>query len=658
MKLKNLYIILIIAITLLSSTSCGVKATIRKADKKFELGEYFKASGIYRNAYRRVPSKDRTLRGEVAFKMGESYRLINTPNRAEPAFANAVRYKYKDSIVFLRYAETLQRNEKYKEALANYRIYLQSYPDNVWAKNGVTSCTEIDNWRKKTTKHNVKKADVLNSKRQSEFSPVFSTQDGDVVYLTSSRENTNIGGKISPITGLRNNDFFVARQNARGEWESPTAVEGELNTSYDEGAPSFTSDGKTMYFTRCRTGANAEVFKATRAGAQWSGGEKVTILSDSTLMTAHPAISPEGDILYFVSDMPGGFGGKDIWRVYWLDDKWGALENLGPDINTQSDEMFPFVRSNGELYFASDAHPGFGGLDIFKAKEVGENRWTVENMMMPINSSANDFGITFAGEEERGFFSSNRKETKFLDKLWEFSVKKIEYILSGKITDTQSEPIPDAVIRLVGDDGTNTRIRPQKDGTYTYDLKQGVQYIMLASARGFLNRKETVTTVGLTDGKNFPVNFQLASVSKPVQVNNIFYEFGKWTLTPDSEAGLQDLAKLLTDNPNITMEIGAHTDMVGSQEANIELSKRRAQEVVNYLIKAGINPERVTAVGYGEDVPMVVTKELAKQYPFLKEGDILNEEYILTKSPQEQEIINQINRRTEFKVLRTTYNLY
>jgi peptidoglycan-associated lipoprotein len=357
--------------------------------------------------------------------------------------------------------------------------------------------------------------------------------------------------------------------------------------------------------------------------------------------------------------MKDGYGGKDIWRVHLLDGgKWGSLENLGPDINTPGDEMFPYVKANGELYFASDGQPGFGGLDIFKAIPMEDDNWEVENMKEPINSSGDDFGITFAGNDDSGFFSSNRKETKGYDKLWSFGMKKIQYILSGKITDSKNEPLSDAVIRLVGDDGTNTKIRMDKDGTYEYELKEGVQYLMLASDRGFLNSKRDVSTVGLKDGKDFQVNFQLASVSKPVQVNNIFYEFGKWTLTPDSEAGIKELAKLLTDNPNITMEIGAHTDMVGSVEANNELSKKRAQEIVNYLIREGIDAERLTAVGYGENAPVVVTKELANQYPFLKENDVLNEEYVLSKAPEEQEIINQINRRTEFKVLKTTYNMY
>ncbi|GHT32397.1 cell envelope biogenesis protein OmpA [Bacteroidia bacterium] len=644
----------------LSTVSCGAKYALRKADRQYETGEYYAAANQYRKAYRSISAKDKDLRASTAFKMGNCYRLTGNSQRAEYAYQNAVRYNHKEDIAILYYAETLRKNAKYADAQKQYEAYSKKHPDDIWAQNGILSCQKIKEWQKEKTRFEIKKADVLNSRKFSEFSPAFSNQEGDVLYFNSSRENVAIGGKASKITGLRNNDFFVAKQNSAGKWETPTAIEGDLNTFYDEGTPSFTADGKTMYFTRCKTdGRNAQIYKSARAGAQWSAGDSVIVLKDSTLMAAHPAISPDGQTLYFVSDMTGGFGGKDIWKVVLLEgDKWGALENLGADINTAGDEMFPYVRTNGDLYFSSNGHPGFGGLDIFRAVPKGEG-WEVSNMLTPINSAEDEFGITFAGKEEHGFFTSNRKEPKYLDKLWSFQQKKIEYFLYGWIKDTKNEALEDAALRIVGDDGTNKKIAPQhKDGAYRFELKEGVNYVMMASARGFLNSKETVSTEGLTDGKDFQINFKLASISKPVQMDNIFYEFGKWTLTPDSEAGIKSLAKLLTDNPNITMEISAHTDRVGSNEANMELSNKRAQEVVNYLIRAGIESERLTPVGYGEEQPVVVSKDLAQQYKFLKEGDVLDEEYVLNKSPEEQESINQINRRTEFKVLKTTYKMY
>lgn len=659
MKFKISHIFFVIL--LLLNTSCGVKRIIKKADKRYELGEYYGAANIYKRAYRNVPAKNKPLRAQVSFRLANCYRLTNNNARAELSYATAIRYKCTDNLVYLYYAEILRINGKYQEALKNYRIYLSVDSTNIWAKNGEKSCLAIPEWKKKRPHYEVKKMEVLNSKKAAEFCPAFANNEGDVLYFNSSRDNVNIGGKNSQITGLRNNDFYIAKKNVAGNWEKASPVEGELNTFYDEGTPSFTSDGKTMYFTRCRmvpNGATAEIFLSKRAGAQWGAGEKVQVLADTTIMVAHPAISPDGKYLYFVSDMKGGYGGNDIWRVQWLEKKWGALENLGPDINTPGDEMFPYVRANGELYFSSNGHPGFGGLDIFKAVATADGKWTVENLMEPINSSANDFGICFSGNTESGMFSSNRKETKYYDKIWSFDLPKIEYIISGKVTDTKSEPLSDVTLRIVGDDGTNVKVRPQKDGVYKYQIQENVNYIMLASCRGYLNSKREISTVGLEKGKVFTTNIQLASISKPVQMNNIFYEFGKWTLTADSEAGLQDLVKMLNDNPNITMEIGAHTDMVGSNEDNRVLSEKRAQSVVDYLIKAGIEKERITPVGYGEDKPVVVDKQMAQKYPFLKENDVLDETFVLTLKPDQQEIVNQINRRTEFKVLKTTYKMY
>ncbi|MDD6356940.1 MAG: OmpA family protein [Bacteroidales bacterium] len=657
--MKTRYIALI-ALLSVFCVSCGVKSAIAKADKKYTAGEYFAAGTAYKRCYKRVPSKNKPLRAEVSMKMGDCYWRTNN-SRAEYAYMNAIRNKTTDPLAFLRYADALRRNKKYADAKKNYVIYSQLVPDDVRGANGVESCDSLQAWNSERQYYKAKKCDELNMKKSSEFCPAFPA-DGDVVYFNSTRPNEETGGKASAVTGLRNNDIFVAKKNMAGKWEAAYAVEGDLNSAHDEGVISFSPDGKTMYFTKCPSAAEtdktAEIHVSKRSGAKWSAGERVKVLSDSTLMAAHPTLSPDEKYLYFVSDMEGGFGGKDIWRVEEINGKWSLPENLGPEVNTAGDEMFPYMRDNGELYFSSDGHPGYGGLDIFKAIVGDDGKWKVQNMKRPFNSNGDDFGISFVPKGNTGFFSSNRGETKGYDKLWAFEDVKIVYAVSGVVTDSKNEPLSDVTIRIVGDDGTNAKFRTQKNGSFEYQLKENVRYVMLASCRGYLNRKESVSTVGLEDGKEFKKNIQLASISKPVQVNNIFYEFGKWTLTPDSEAGLKDLAKILTDNPNITMEISAHTDMVGTNAANKELSEKRAQEVVKYLLKAGIEPERVTPVGYGEEQPVVVDANLAKKYNFLRVGEVLDETSVLSRPQDQQEIINQINRRTEFRVLKTTYNMY
>ncbi len=650
-------------IILIVLSSCSVSQQIKKADKKYEIGEYYKASTIYKNAYPRVKStkEDRQKKAYVAFRLGESYRLVNENDKAERAFFNAVRYQYKDSLVYLLYADILRENKKPKAAVENYDIYLQAHPSDLRAINGRTSALQALEWEKNPTRYKIKKSTTLASKR-SERSPSFPGGDPDLVYFVSSRENKETGGKNSNITGIRNNDIYVARKNSLGQWDNIEPVEGEINTIDDEGSPSFSADGKIMFFTRARfmkgESLGAEIYSSVRSGGKWGKPEQIKLSKDSTITFAHPTLSPDGKYLYFVSDLPGGYGGKDIWRSEKNGNTYGAPVNLGPTINTAGDEMFPYMRPDSTLYFSSNGHPGFGGLDIYRAKEKEDGTWEVYNMMYPINSNMDDFGITFEKGKERGLFSSNRGERKGYDKIWEFELPEMVLEIDGKVLSSSGEPLSDATVRIVGTDGTNTKVRTKKDGSFKFPLKKEVDYILLGNSRGFLNQKGEVSTVGLEDTKTFPLTFNLASISKPVGLDNIFFEFGKATLTAQSSTALNKLITLLNDNPNITIEIGAHTDKVGSAEGNLQLSGKRAESVVEYLIKGGIEADRLTAKGYGKSQPIEVDKNLEKKYSFLKEGDVLDEEFIDKLTPEQQEVANQINRRTEFRVLKTTYKMY
>lgn len=660
MKYKYFFY-LFVFISVFSLQSCSVKSRIKKADKHYELGEYLAAGDLYRKAYSKVSNKDKSLRSQVAFKQGECYRLINRP-RAEQAYANAIRNNYPDSISFLLYAQMLHRNAKYADAAKAYSEYLEYDSQNIVAKNGLYAVQHVGEWKNEATRYKVKKSNDFNARRASNFSPAYHGSETDVLYFTSTRQtNKKAIGKASKITGLSNNSIFFAKKNAKGKWENPEKLEDEINTTNDEGAASFTTDGQQMYFTRATysdtSASGTHIMLSRRTGGAWSAPQIQTLFKDSTISVGHPAISPDGQSLYFVADAPGGHGGKDIWRAKNEGGDWKYIENLGAEINTSADEMFPVVRADGTLYFSSTGLPGFGGLDIFKAVET-ETGWIVENMGWPINSEADDFGITFEKNKERGYFSSTRKETRGYDAIWEFDLPDLVYMLEGKVFDEQGEPVSDAQIRLVSNHGVNTKTLARKDGTYRINLELDGDYVMLASARGYLNQSEKLNTYNLSNSKTFNVDFQLSPVGRPVQMDNIFYDFGKWTLRADSEEGLQELVKLLNDNPNITIEIGAHTDYVGNNTFNKDLSEKRAQSVVNYLIQAGIAKDRLTAVGYGEEQPFVVDVRTAREHKFLKENDKLTEEFVLELEPAEQEIANQINRRTEFRVLKTTYNLY
>ena len=598
------------------------------------------------------------LRGEIAFKMAECYRRINMAPRSSAAYQNAIRYDYPDSMALFYLARSQQYEGKYKEAIKNYQAYLETNPQSSLAKNGIRGCNLAQQWKKTPTRYIVKKATMFNSRR-SDFAPMFLGEDFDQVYFSSSTEKA-LGKNKSGITGTKNCDLFFSKKNERGAWQKPEPIEGDVNTEDDEGVISFSPDGTTMYLTKARREPNAdtsvEIYTSTRTGAQWSAPQKYEITADTLSAFGHPAVSPDGEFLYFVSDMPGGYGGKDIWRIS-LTEKEGTLENLGVQINTPGDEMFPYIRSNGDLYFSSDGHPGMGGLDIFKARMNDSGFWQIENMKAPINSQADDFGITF-GEEESGFFSSNRGDGRGYDNIYSFELPSISVWISGTVIDKDDEPVPDAIIRIVGNDGSNQKEFARKDGSFRFKLDRGVHYVMLASCRGYLNSKQEFISDNEEADAEYGVNFVLASISKPILIENIFYDFDRATLRPESETSLNELVKMLNDNPNVSIELGAHTDLKGSEQYNLRLSDRRARSVVDYLIKSGINPDRLQPKGYGESRPKVITKKLATQYPQFKEGDVLDEKYINGLSPEDQEIANQINRRTEFQVLSITWNLY
>ncbi|HPB06168.1 MAG TPA: OmpA family protein, partial [Prolixibacteraceae bacterium] len=315
---------------------------------------------------------------------------------------------------------------------------------------------------------------------------------------------------------------------------------------------------------------------------------------------------------------------------------------------------FPFIRDNGELYFSSDYHPGMGGYDILKAYE-GTHGLVVENMQSPINSTGDDFGITFLPGKDQGMFASNRKGS-LSDDLYSFILPPKVYRTEGEIVNTESDTrVKDAYLRVIGTDGTNLKVRSE-DGKFQFRMQPETEYIFAAFKEGFLNAKKIISTVGLEDSKNFDVSLRLTPTDAPINVDNINYEFGKFDLLPGSIQSLDSLVTLLELNPTIVIEIMSHTDFVGSAQFNSELSQKRAQSVVNHLISKGINPARLVAKGYGETWPKKVTKKIAKQYDFFNAGDELSEEYINKLQTDEQkEIAKSLDRRTEFRVLRNDF---
>lgn len=642
----------------LSLAACN-NAKLSVADEQYERGEFYDASETYKKVYNKLKKKEeRPLRGQVAYRLGLCYQRLNMASRAAAAYQNAIRYEYADSTAHLRLAQSLQREGKYTAAVKAYDTYLALNPADSLAIVGKEGCEKAIIWKDRPSRYEVKNAKLFNSRR-ADFAPMYLGADFDQLYFTSTSEKAT-GDKKSEITGMKNADVFFSKKNERGEWERPEPVEGDLNTELDEGIVSFSPDGQTMYLTKARRELNAntsvEIYTSTRSDAKWSSPVKYEITADTLSTFGHPAVSPDGEYLYFASNMPGGYGGNDIWRIS-LKERQGSLENLGPDINTAGNEDFPYVRSDNTFYFSSDGHPGMGGLDIFKAESVGENRWKIENMRNPINSSGDDFGITFGAGEE-GFFSSNRGDAKGYDHIFSFVLPPVKVTIEGIVIDKDEEPVRNAIIRIVGDDGSNQKEVARDDGSFRFSLERGVRYVMLAGAKGYLNQKQEFASDTTAVDADYWVEFVLPAINKPQVIENIFYDFDKADLRPEAVESLDDLIKVLSDNPNVTIEMASHTDRWGNEEYNMALSHRRAQSVIDYLVSKGISPDRLQPHGYGKSMPKTVTKRIARLYPQFKEGDILTEDFIENLSPEDQEAADQINRRTEFQVLSLTYNMY
>lgn len=642
----------------------NAERTTRRADAAMAIGEYQEAASLYRRAYMQTAPRERASRGALAYKMGEAYRSFGNVGRALAAYKNAERFGVADSLVLRKQGDMLRYAGNYKGAEEKYKAYLEKNPEDVLALAGYRSSQKATAIREAGSAYTVKLDKNFSSSR-ADYCPAFSDRNGSAVYFSSTR-NSGTGGQMSGITGTKPGDIYCLKKDEKGHWKSPEAAEGELNSEWDEGAACFTEDGNTMYFTVCRSDPQyprmAEIWTSTRNDAKWGKPQALKITADTLSSYAHPALSPDGKWLYFVSDMPGGYGGYDLWRASVVGGHGvGAVENLGPEINTPGNEMFPAFRPSGELYFSSDGRePNLGGLDLYRAKEdTLTKHWEVLHLPYPMNSNSDDFGITFEGLHNRGFFSSNRASAgRGWDKIYSFSFPEILLSVKGWVYEQDGYELPEAVVYMVGNDGTNMKIGVNLEGSFEQPLAPGGKYLFLATCKGYLNYRAELTVDSLVQKEHqYVLQFPLPSISIPVLVRGVYYEFDKADLTDNSREALDRLVKVLKENPNITIELSAHCDYRGRAEYNERLSQRRAESVVKYLTEHGIEAERLTAKGYGESQPKTVSKKMTEKYPFLHENDVLTEEFILKLKPEQQDVCNSLNRRTEFRVLRTTYGL-
>ena len=656
MSKKLFFILLAILLGIAQPLDAQRRSPAKSADTAFERGQYSVAIERYKKAIKKVKKKkyeDERMR--ITYQLGECYRLTENTRQAAAQYKRVLKSEFPKSnpIFYLHYGDMLKRNEKYDEALEMYNKYTELVPDDPRGQRAAEDIANIKEWLEYPSKYEVTKVKAFDSKA-SDFGVAWISNGFNDIIFTSTREG-GIAKEKDGITGQHFADFYKSHQDKKGNWDKPELVdeEGGLNTKGSEGMPFFTKSFSDVYFTRCpnekRRQSGCQIMKSRRTGSSFGEGEVVEIAGvDSLEIVGHPTLNSDETIMYFAADRRGGLGGKDIWMtIKDKDGKFGRPFNLGDVVNTPGDEMFPFLRNDSTLYFSSDGHGGMGGLDIFMTTIDTAGNWSVPvNLKSPINSTGNDFSIVFHPTEERGFFSSNRGSRNGQDDdIYYFIEPPIALTVNGTIKNESTlQYVGGASVSIAGTDGTKATTLSSDKGTFQFNegvLNVGNIYVLTIEKNNFFTMTDTINTIGLEFSHDFTPSYEISMIpTGTVVLPEIQYELGKWDLLPQFEDSLQGLIEILQVNPNITVELGSHTDNRGTEASNDILSQKRAQSVCDYLVLRGIDPLRLTAKGYGERVPRTV------------DGVKLTEEYI-NKLPTEaqRERAHQLNRRTEFKVL-------
>jgi len=626
-----------------------------KADNAFNLEQYVKAAELYKKAYKKT--KNRAVKAEIIFKQAECYRMSGNIKRAESYYKRAIKAKYPDVIVYLRYADVLRMQDDLAEAKVQYTKYMQLNPTDVNGEIGLKSCDFALKWKDLPTRYKVELMPLVNS-RNSDYSPAFGNGEYTEMYFTSSRKG-GLTDKLDDRTGETFSDVWFTKINKKGKWSLPIVVAEPINTEGNEGSVVLNKRGTVMYLTQCKVekkkALGCGIYVSKRKGKLWGAPELLQIKIDSNTTIGHPALSEDETILIFSSDMLGGYGGKDLWMsIKGKRNRWSDPINLGPMVNTPGDEMFPFLHSDGTIYFSSNGHVGMGGLDVYKTSQDENGAYKLPvNLKSPVNSSADDFSMIIEKDGERGYLTSNRDGGKGGDDIYQFELPPLQLSLKGVLTDSKTGGIMTGIkVQLIGNDGTTNEVETDNTGSYEFTLKPLTSYEIVVNTEGYLNKSVNETTVGVENNKVFVIDFSVDPVKKEVILPRIEYDFNKFDLRPQSIADLDLLAETLKDNLNVVIELKSHTDYIGSNAQNNKLSQQRADACVAYLISQGIDAGQLVANGMGEKEPFVIETKDGR----FKEGDVLTESYIKKiRFKKNKEKANQYNRRTSFKVLREDY---
>ena len=633
------------------------KNYLKDADAAFDRHQYFNAIELYKQAYVKVKKAD--AKSRILFRTGFAYQKINDMQGAETYYNKAIKAKYPDPIVNLKLADCLKEQQKYTDAIVAYNAYKKEVPSDVAGENGVKSCELAQQWKdaKNTpeTRLQVENMALINSK-ESDYSPAYSDKKGNKLIFTSTRQGGL--GTIDINTGQNHSDLYETALDKNGKWSTPVALGANIVSKMNDASVSVSRKGDVMYMTRCPEEKNkqlkCQLYVCKKQGPSWAEPVLLPFNIDS-IAFGHPAISADGKTLYFTSKLPGGFGGKDIWKSTIEGKEFGQPVNLGPSINTVGDEMYPYITDDDKtLYFSSNYHLGMGGLDIFKAEKSADGKFTKapENLKYPMNSAGDDFGIIFEGKKMRGYFTSNREGGKGSDDIYSFNLPPLLFNLSGTVVSVEgNEPIQGAMVHLKGSNGDMFEEKTSVDGQYKFKLKENTSYeVTVATDKqtmsktfklGFLANKDLgkLTSVGENESKDFIKDFALTPVKAEIRFPAVLYELGKADLKPESKDSLNFLYQTLIDNPSIIIELQAHTDSRGNNAKNQILSDARAKSCVDYLnIEKKIPLERLKSKGWGE------TKLLVKD-------DVINK----AKTKEEKEALHQKNRRTVFRIVSWDY---
>lgn len=657
--------------------SCSAHYYMKRGNAIRETGRFYKAGTKYEKAYNK--SKKPAAQGVAAMQVGQCYEDVNKLTDASNWYRKVIRADKESPEGYLKLAEVSIARGELEMAEENYAQFDELFPNDERGKNGLYTIGLLKAGQEKAGRYQVQIEKKFNS-RYNDFSPVYYPEDNNIVYFTSARRTDNKKRiKTDPVTGDGYNHIYVTeytqevrKTDKRGNlkiirypeprWLTPVLVKDSIYSGKDDGSLCFSSDGTTLFFTSARMvkGSNVgtRIYKST-AHEDKNGKKGWTTLHPSgvckdSVSLGHPAVTADGSRLYFSTDrLPGGKGGKDIWYVELEDGIWGKPQNAGERINTEGDEMFPCIRDNGELYFASDGHGGFGGLDIYRVKVTDEGE-QLEHLPYPINSFSDDFGITFKNGKDEGLFSSSRSNRS--DNIYSFSFipqqLRVRLLAQNNTTDL---PIPHVKVTVTGDDGVVSYLETDSLGIAEMPVEPQHEYVFATDNPRFLKGKGLVSTYKEKGDRVYDLVIEMQPIEKPIVIPNIYFDVAKWDLRADAMENLEELLAILNDNPNITIELSAHTDMIGNDQANLILSGRRANAVVNYLIEKGVYWDRLIAKGYGETQPRQINEKDAQLYPFLKTGDVMTEHFIRRLKGQEKETAMQLNRRIEFKVLNTGY---